>query len=158
MKTIARPRRSLAVRSSGPYALSNCWISTRLRCFTHWFALTSHDLYINHIILTKTVNIQKLGHFQKALWGKLTNSSKYFQSDFDSFTVLMISLRDPGTNQQKIKASCKNCRPASQRTWEAVWWKTQKYRRKRKTIGRNAKKMYNLKQPRLNRKKNQFKE
>ncbi len=85
MKTIARPRRSLAIRSSGPYALSICRISIRLRCFTHCFALTSHDLYINHIILTKTVNIQKLGHFQKVLWGKLTNSSKYFQPDFCSF-------------------------------------------------------------------------
>jgi len=113
MKTIARPKRSLAVRSSGPYALSNCRISTRLRCITHWFVLTSHNLYINHIILTKTVNIQKLGHFQKVLWGKLTNLSKYFHPDFDSFAVLMISLRDPGTNQQKFKAACKNCRPAS---------------------------------------------
>ena len=35
MKTIARPRRSLAIRSSGTRALSNCRISTRLRCFTH---------------------------------------------------------------------------------------------------------------------------
>jgi len=91
MKTIARPRRSLAIRSSGPCALSNCRISTRLRCFTHWFALTSHNLYINHIILTKTINIQKLGRFQKVLWGKITNSSKYFQPDFDSFAILMIS-------------------------------------------------------------------